>query len=162
KAASVQRVDDGLIRLTVQNGGGERALLGSHLLLATGRSPNTEALNLRAAGVETDKAGFIKVNERLETNVAGIYALGDVKGGPAAVHGAAGCRVRASDACRSLQQPVHDVGGVGAREPADVKPHYSWSTTPVPRGVSHFQRASEPTLGRNHADHRNSGARPQL
>src|SRR2546427_728036 len=81
KAASVERVDDGPIRLTVQNGRGERALLGSHLLLATGRSPNTGALNLRAAGVETDKAGFIKVNERLETNVAGIYALGDVKGG---------------------------------------------------------------------------------
>src|SRR5881409_1980104 len=57
KAASVERVDDGPIRLTVQDGRGERALLGSHLLLATGRSPNTEALNLRAAGVETDKAG---------------------------------------------------------------------------------------------------------
>ena len=86
KAASVERVDDGPIRLTVQDGRGERALLGSHLLLATGRSPNTAALNLRAAGVETDKAGFIKVNERLETNVAGIYALGDVKGGPAFTH----------------------------------------------------------------------------
>src|SRR5207247_6045912 len=68
KAASVERVDDGPIRLTVQDGRGERALLGSHLLLATGRSPNTAALNLRAAGVETDKAGFINVNERLETN----------------------------------------------------------------------------------------------
>jgi len=86
KAASVGRGDDGPIRLTVQNGRGERALLGSHLLIATGRSPNTEALNLRAAGVETDKAGFIKVNERLETNVASIYALGDVKGGPAFTH----------------------------------------------------------------------------
>jgi len=86
KAASVERVDDGPIRLTVQDGRGERALLGSHLLLATGRSPNTAALNLRAAGVETDKAGFVKVNERLETNVAGIYALGDVKGGPAFTH----------------------------------------------------------------------------
>jgi pyruvate/2-oxoglutarate dehydrogenase complex dihydrolipoamide dehydrogenase (E3) component len=43
-------------------------------------------LNLSAAGVETDKRGFIPVNERLETNVPGIYALGDVKGGPAFTH----------------------------------------------------------------------------
>ncbi len=86
KAASVEPAGDGRIRLAVHNGGDERALLGSHLLLATGRSPNTEALNLGAAGVETDKHGFIKVNERLETGVPGVYALGDVKGGPAFTH----------------------------------------------------------------------------
>src|SRR3989454_12755730 len=50
KAASAEPVGDGRIRLVVQNGGSERALLGSHILLATGRSPNTEALNLGAAG----------------------------------------------------------------------------------------------------------------
>ncbi len=86
KAASVERTSDGGLRLTVQNGGTEHALLGSHILLATGRSPNTEALNLRAAGVETDKSGFITVNERLETSGPGVYALGDVKGGPAFTH----------------------------------------------------------------------------
>src|SRR5207247_3615457 len=86
KAASVEPGGGGRIRLVVQNGGGERALLGSHLLLATGRSPNTEALNLGAAGVGTDKNGFIKVNERLETSAPGVYALGDVKGGPAFTH----------------------------------------------------------------------------
>ena len=86
KAASAEPVGDGRIRLVVQNGGSERALLGSHLLLAAGRSPNSEALNLGAAGVETDKNGFIKVNERLETSVPGVYALGDVKGGPAFTH----------------------------------------------------------------------------
>ncbi len=86
KAASVEPAGDGRIRLAVHNGGDERALLGSHLLFATGRSPNTEALNLGAAGVETDKHGFIKVNERLETGVPGVYALGDVKGGPAFTH----------------------------------------------------------------------------
>ena len=59
---------------------------GSHLLVAAGRTPNTDALNLAAAGVRTDKHGFIQVNERLETNVPGIYALGDVKGGPAFTH----------------------------------------------------------------------------
>src|SRR5436309_8551182 len=86
KAASVEPGGDGMVRLVVHNGGGERALLGSHLLLAAGRSPNIEALNLGAAGVETDKNGFIKVNERLETTVPGVYALGDVKGGPAFTH----------------------------------------------------------------------------
>src|SRR5206468_2830349 len=86
KAASVERTSDGGLRLTVQNGGTEHALLGSHILLATGRSPNTEALNPGAAGVVTDKSGFITVNERLETSVPGVYALGDVKGGPAFTH----------------------------------------------------------------------------
>ena len=59
---------------------------GSHLLMALGRSPNTEDLNLAAAGVETDKRGFIKVNERLETTASGIWALGDVNGGPEFTH----------------------------------------------------------------------------
>ncbi len=62
-------------------------LLGaSHLLLAAGRIPNTETLHLENAGVDTDEKGFIKVNDRLETNIPGIYALGDVKGGPAFTH----------------------------------------------------------------------------
>ena len=59
---------------------------GSHLLAAAGRTPNTDRLNLEAADVVTDKRGFVKVNERLETNVQGVYALGDVKGGPAFTH----------------------------------------------------------------------------
>jgi len=86
KAAWVGPAGDGRIRLAVQNGGDERMLVASHLLLATGRSPNTEALNLSTAGVVTDKSGFIKVNERLETSAPGVYALGDVKGGPAFTH----------------------------------------------------------------------------
>jgi pyruvate/2-oxoglutarate dehydrogenase complex dihydrolipoamide dehydrogenase (E3) component len=56
------------------------------VLLAAGRVPNTERLDPRAAGVETDAKGFIRVNERLETTAAGVYALGDVKGGPAFTH----------------------------------------------------------------------------
>jgi len=65
---------------------GSKKISGSHLLLALGRVPNSERLNLGAAGVETDKSGFIKVNPKLETNVPGIYAIGDVKGGPAFTH----------------------------------------------------------------------------
>lgn len=77
---------DGTITLTVRGPDGERTLTGSHLLVAAGRTPNTDRLNLEASGIETDTHGFIKANQRLETNVAGIYALGDVKGGPAFTH----------------------------------------------------------------------------
>jgi pyruvate/2-oxoglutarate dehydrogenase complex dihydrolipoamide dehydrogenase (E3) component len=78
------------IKLAVSSGedaGGEsRTLSGSHLLVATGRVPNSDTLNLAAAGIAADKGGFIQVNAKLETNVAGIYALGDINGGPAFTH----------------------------------------------------------------------------
>ena len=77
---------DHSVSLTVKTAGRETKLEGSHLLVAVGRRPNTDLLNLQEAGVETDKQGFVKVNDRLETNVTGIYALGDVKGGPAFTH----------------------------------------------------------------------------
>jgi pyruvate/2-oxoglutarate dehydrogenase complex dihydrolipoamide dehydrogenase (E3) component len=76
----------GRIELAVRTPQGERELEGSHLLVAAGRTPNTDSLGLNAAGVETDEKGFIRVNERLATSVAGIWALGDVKGGAAFTH----------------------------------------------------------------------------
>jgi pyruvate/2-oxoglutarate dehydrogenase complex dihydrolipoamide dehydrogenase (E3) component len=82
----VERGDNGEIQLTVRTPEGERKLTGSHLLVSAGRPPNTDALNLEAAGIETDKRDFVEVNERLETNVPGVYAMGDVKGGPAFTH----------------------------------------------------------------------------
>jgi pyruvate/2-oxoglutarate dehydrogenase complex dihydrolipoamide dehydrogenase (E3) component len=86
--SDVVRVEpaNGAIRLTARATQGEQSLTGSNLLVAVGRTPNTERLNLEAAGVETDKRGFIKVNARLETNVPGVYALGDVNGGPPFTH----------------------------------------------------------------------------
>lgn len=59
---------------------------GSHLLVATGRIPNSDALNLDAVGVDTDDHGYIQTNERLETNIDGIWALGDVNGRGAFTH----------------------------------------------------------------------------
>ncbi len=74
------------VSLSVRWEGKEQTIDGSHLLLAAGRVPNSDALNLPTAGIETDRAGFIKVNDRLETNVHGVWAIGDVKGGPAFTH----------------------------------------------------------------------------
>lgn len=62
------------------------SLTGSHLLVAIGRQPNTDDLGLDKAGIETDARGYIQVNGRLETNVPGVWALGDVKGGPPFTH----------------------------------------------------------------------------
>ena len=77
---------DGSIALTVKQASGTSTITGSHLLVATGRRPNTEDLTLDKAGVEINKDGSVKVNDKLETNVPGIWALGDVKGGPAFTH----------------------------------------------------------------------------
>jgi pyruvate/2-oxoglutarate dehydrogenase complex dihydrolipoamide dehydrogenase (E3) component len=82
----VEEGSDGDVRLHVSTPEGERVVTGSHFLLAVGRVPNTDRLNPEAAGIEMVRHGYIKVNERLETNVPGIYALGDVKGGPAFTH----------------------------------------------------------------------------
>jgi probable pyridine nucleotide-disulfide oxidoreductase len=68
--------------LQIQIGDRKVSLRGSHLLVAVGRGPTTDTLNLAAAGVATDARGFVPVNDRLETNVPGIWALGDINGGP--------------------------------------------------------------------------------
>lgn len=82
----VERGDDGTIRLLVRTPDGEREVAGTHLLVAAGRAPNTEALHLEAAGIGRDQHGFIQVNDRLETGVPGVYALGDVAGSPQFTH----------------------------------------------------------------------------
>ena len=74
------------IALTLETPGHRETIAGSHLLAATGRRPNTDDLGLDKAGVELDAHGYINVNSRLETSVPGIWALGDVKGGPAFTH----------------------------------------------------------------------------
>jgi pyruvate/2-oxoglutarate dehydrogenase complex dihydrolipoamide dehydrogenase (E3) component len=77
---------DSAITLSCESTTGASSATGSHLLVATGRGPNTDDLGLGKAGIEADKNGFIKVNARLETNVPGVWALGDCKGGPAFTH----------------------------------------------------------------------------
>ena len=86
EALRAEQNSDGELQLTVQTPDEERTLSGSHLLVAIGRPPNTDSLDLDAAGVQADERGFVGVNERLETNVPGVYVLGDAKGGPAFTH----------------------------------------------------------------------------
>ncbi len=76
----------GQITLSLDLPTGSQVLSGSHLLIATGRRPNTDDLAVEKAGVGIDQRGYITVNGRLESNVPGVWALGDVKGGPAFTH----------------------------------------------------------------------------
>ena len=85
KAKRVEQAGE-KIQLQIESGGKSSTLTGSHLLVATGRTPNSDTLSLSAAGVKTDGQGFIQVNDRLEASADGIYALGDIKGGPAFTH----------------------------------------------------------------------------
>jgi pyruvate/2-oxoglutarate dehydrogenase complex dihydrolipoamide dehydrogenase (E3) component len=85
KCLSAARDGDG-IRVGTTCEGRDEAVVGSHLLLATGRAPNTSDLGLEKAGVSTDPRGNIPVDDELRTNVAGIWALGEVNGRGAFTH----------------------------------------------------------------------------
>lgn len=85
KVLSVDRIANA-IKLHIQIADRAIELQGSHLLVAVGRAPTTDSLNLAAAGVMMDSSGFIPVNDRLETNISGIFALGDINRGPQYTH----------------------------------------------------------------------------
>jgi len=74
------------VTVIVRQGASQRTLEGTHLLIATGRTPNTQGLGLESAGVDMTDRGYIKVNERLETTAAGVWAIGDVAGSPQFTH----------------------------------------------------------------------------
>ena len=84
-ASKVSKVDDD-ISLTFTADNATKTIKGSHLLIATGRKPNTDMLNPGAAKIDTDERGFIRANERLETSAPDVFVIGDVKGGPAFTH----------------------------------------------------------------------------
>ncbi len=86
--AQTTKVDgsSGRITVTFTSSGKSETVTGTHILCATGRHPNTDDMGLDKAGVSTDFHGYIRVNGRMETGVPGIWALGDVKGGPAFTH----------------------------------------------------------------------------
>jgi pyruvate/2-oxoglutarate dehydrogenase complex dihydrolipoamide dehydrogenase (E3) component len=74
------------VTVTATRADGARDIVGSHVLVAAGRVPNADTLDPAKAGLVLNERGFITVNERLETNVPGIFALGDVNGGPPFTH----------------------------------------------------------------------------
>src|SRR5262249_50151796 len=72
--------------IVIEQEGAEKVLKGSHLLVAIGRTPNTEGLGLELAGIELTEHGYIKVNERLQTTAPGVWAIGEVAGSPLFTH----------------------------------------------------------------------------
>jgi pyruvate/2-oxoglutarate dehydrogenase complex dihydrolipoamide dehydrogenase (E3) component len=74
------------VSIVVEQNGVEKVLEGSHVLVATGRIPNTEGLGLEVAGVELTDSGYLKVNERLQTTASGVWAIGEVAGSPQFTH----------------------------------------------------------------------------
>lgn len=86
---TAQRIDkepDGRLKITVTQCGQAKTIAASHVLAAAGRLPNTSDLGLEKAGIETFGAGFVLADQKLRTNIEGVYAMGDVKGGPAFTH----------------------------------------------------------------------------
>ena len=74
------------VKIVIEQDGKQIHLEGSHLLVATGRAPNTGGIGLELTGVETTATGYIKVNERLETTAPGVWAIGEVAGSPQFTH----------------------------------------------------------------------------
>ena len=74
------------VRIRAENSHGEHTIEGTDLLVATGRTPNTQGIGLKTAGIELDARGYVKVNERLETTAAGVWAMGDCAGSPQFTH----------------------------------------------------------------------------
>jgi dihydrolipoamide dehydrogenase len=85
KVARVTRVG-GVARVEVDAPTGRLTVEAERVLVSVGRRPRTEKMNLSAVGVKTDAQGFISTNERMQTNVQGIYAIGDVRGPPLLAH----------------------------------------------------------------------------
>jgi pyruvate/2-oxoglutarate dehydrogenase complex dihydrolipoamide dehydrogenase (E3) component len=74
------------VKMSIERDGRKHAIEGTDIFVAVGRTPNTDALGLDTVGVERDPHGFIKVNDRLHTNVPGVFAAGDIRGGPMFTH----------------------------------------------------------------------------
>jgi pyruvate/2-oxoglutarate dehydrogenase complex dihydrolipoamide dehydrogenase (E3) component len=86
KAKRVSGKSGAAVQVVIEQNGVEKALEGSHLLVATGRKPNTEGIGLELAGIEVTDRGYIKVNERLQTTAPGVWAIGEVAGSPQFTH----------------------------------------------------------------------------
>jgi pyruvate/2-oxoglutarate dehydrogenase complex dihydrolipoamide dehydrogenase (E3) component len=86
RITSVEGKSGEWVKLYAVRDGSELTLEGTHLLVASGRTPNTEGIGLELAGIETTDRGYVKVNERLETTAPGVSAVGDCAGSPHFTH----------------------------------------------------------------------------
>jgi pyruvate/2-oxoglutarate dehydrogenase complex dihydrolipoamide dehydrogenase (E3) component len=86
KVREVEGLSGKQVRIRAENSHRDQTIEGTDLLVAAGRTPNTLGIGLEAAGVELDARGYIKVNERLETTAAGVWAMGDCAGSPQFTH----------------------------------------------------------------------------
>jgi pyruvate/2-oxoglutarate dehydrogenase complex dihydrolipoamide dehydrogenase (E3) component len=87
--ASVEQVSGqsgDAVKVMLRQDGIERTLEGTHILVATGRTPNTQGIGLELAGVELTERGYVKVNERLQTTAPGVWAVGESAGSPQFTH----------------------------------------------------------------------------
>ena len=87
--AQIKRISGksgGSVKMVLEQNGAEKTLEGSHVLVAAGRTPNTEGLGLEFAGVELTDRGYVKVNERLQTTAPGVWTIGEVGGSPQFTH----------------------------------------------------------------------------
>src|SRR5262249_54796343 len=86
RVRSVEGLSGQKVRVLAENGSGHQTIQGTDLLVATGRTPNTQEIGLEKAGIDLDVRGYIKVNERLETTASGVWAMGDCAGSPQFTH----------------------------------------------------------------------------
>ena len=86
RVVNVEGISGKAIKMRVEKDGAELVVTGSHILVATGRTPNTDNIGLESIGVELTERGYIKVNERLETSVPDVWAVGDCAGSPHFTH----------------------------------------------------------------------------
>jgi pyruvate/2-oxoglutarate dehydrogenase complex dihydrolipoamide dehydrogenase (E3) component len=86
RVRNVEGLSGQKVRVLAENGNGHQTIQGTDLLVAAGRTPNTQGIGLEKAGIDLDVRGYIKVNERLETTASGVWAMGDCAGSPQFTH----------------------------------------------------------------------------
>ena len=129
--ARIIRIEQTGDRIAVRLENDAAALQATHLFVATGRRPNTDDLGLETVGIKTSQHGFIEVDDRLATNVRGVWAAGDIRGGPMFTH-------TAWDDFRVLQSQLV---GDGSRSTKRIVP-YAVFTDPELGRVGMTERAA--------------------
>ncbi len=127
----------GGVLLTIESQAGPGKIRGSNIFLAAGRQPNTDDLGLETVGVKTSKEGFIETDERLSTTAAGVFAAGDIRGGPMFTH-------TSWDDYRILESQL---AGDGSRTTRRVVPYAVYTDPELGRAGMNEREATESGIG---------------